>query len=83
MCTARTDNNILLDFAVQDGCKLEPGEVLEVDLPNLLSTQRLKRRSNGQIIAIEISKRSMFDLDIPMQHGGDRTPSDARLRRLP
>lgn len=76
---ARTDNDIGLSFSILDGARLKLNEELEVDLPNLLASQTLVRRSTGTSVAIRLRDIDLHDLRLPSGHGTSRTPSSARL----
>lgn len=76
---ARTDNNIALSFSVLGGEHLKLNELLEVDLPQLTTTQQLTRVSDGKVIQIKIGAHDLHDLNIPMAHGASRSPSKERL----
>lgn len=76
---ARTDSDIALSFCILDGTRLRLNEELEVDLPNLLASQKLVRRSTGASIAVRLRDIDLHDLRLPSGHGSARTPSSARL----
>lgn len=78
-CQARTDNDIAISFVVVDGTQLKLGEVLEVDLPSLVSSQQLVRSSDGKTVAVKLGAHDLHDLRLPSGHGTDRSPSPERL----
>ena len=73
-------NDIGVTFTIPGGYQLAIGDELEVDLPNVLSTQTVRRLSNGKLIEIQCRDCDVHDLRLPMQHGGSRIPTPARLR---
>ena len=79
--SARTENNILLVFTVDDVESFELGESIEVDLPSLLSSQQVLRSSDRRGIRIRIMENDIHDLDLPAKHGVSRIPSADRMRR--
>jgi len=79
--SARTENDILLVFVVEGKDTLKLGDDIEVDLPNLLSSQQVVRSSDHCVIRIRINEMNIQDLDLPGKHGASRTPSAERLRR--
>ena len=76
---ARTDNDIALSFSILDGTRLKLNEELEVDLPNLVASQTLVRKSTGTSLAIRLRDIDLHDLRLPSSHGTSRAPSSARL----
>jgi hypothetical protein len=76
---ATTVNHIALTFGTVGDERLELGETLEIDLPNLISNQRVTRTSDGTVIAIQIGSNDMHDLNLPVAHGATRAPTQARL----
>jgi len=50
--SARTENNILLVFAVDGAESFKLGDTIEVDLPNLLSSQQVLRSRDKRNIRI-------------------------------
>ncbi len=79
--SARTGNGILLVFVVEGKEALKLGEDIEVDLPNLLSSQQVIRSSDNCVMRIRINEMNIHDLDQPGKDGASRTPSAERLRR--
>jgi hypothetical protein len=75
----RTDNEIAVSFAIEDGSSLKLNEVLEVDLPSLVETQTLRRASNGQLIRVRLRDFDMHNLRLPSGHGVSRVPSRERM----
>ena len=76
---ARTDNDIAVSFSILDGTRLKLNEELEVDLPTLLATQSLVRKSTGASVAVRLREYDLHDLRLPSGHGTSRTPTAARL----
>jgi hypothetical protein len=76
---AVTDNEIAVAFQITDGSKLELGDAIEVDLPNVVSTRTVVRSGNGTVVRIELREDDLHDLRLPMQHGGSRLPTPSRL----
>jgi hypothetical protein len=72
-------NDIAVAFAIEDGTKLRLNEELEVDLPNLIKVQRMRRLTTGQDIKVRLRDCDIHDLRIPSGHGTSRTPSIERL----
>lgn len=79
--SARTENNILLVFTVDGPESLQPGDIIELDLPNLLSSQQVIRSRDQCTLRIRIKEDDIHDLELPGKHGGSRTPSAERMRR--
>jgi hypothetical protein len=78
--SAKTDNNILMVFKVVGIETLAVGEVIEVDLPNVLGSQHIVRVKTGRTIGIELGRTDIHDLDLPTDHGTSRMPSPDRMR---
>ena len=76
---ARTDNDIAISFSIPDGTRLKLNEELEVDLPTLLSTQSIIRKSNGATVAVRLRDNDLHDLRLHSGHGTSRMPSPVRL----
>ena len=76
---AKTDNNISLSFGILGAEHLKLNDVLEVDLPNLVATQRVTRVSDGKTVQIKMGAHDLHDLNLPMRHGTSRSPSNERL----
>ena len=76
---ARTDNDIAIAFSILDGTRLKLNEELEVELPTLLATQTLVRKTTGAAIAVRLRENDLHDLRLPSRHGTSRSPSAARL----
>jgi hypothetical protein len=79
--SARTVNDILLVFVAPGKEILKVGDEFEVDLPNLLSAQRIVRSSDQLVMHIRINEMNIHDLDLLEGREGLRTPSQERLRR--
>ena len=79
--SARTENDILLVFVVEGRETLKLGDDIQVDLPNLLSSQQVVRSRDNCVMRIRINEMGIQDLDMPGKHGASRTPSPDRLRR--
>jgi len=79
--SARTENNILLVFTVDGAESLKLGDTIEVDLPNLLSSQQVLRSRDCRTIHIRIKEHDIHDLDLRVKHGTSRIPSPERMRR--
>lgn len=78
--SAKTDNNILLVFRVGGGERLAIGEVIEVDLPNVLASQQIVRLNSDRTVRIVLGPNDIHDLDLPADHGASRMPSPERMR---
>jgi hypothetical protein len=59
---------------------LAVGEVIEVDLPNVLASQQIVRLNSDRTVRIVLGPNDIHDLDLPADHGGSRTPSAQRMR---
>jgi hypothetical protein len=79
--SARTENGILLVFVVEGRETLKLGDDIEVDLPNLLSSQEVVRSRDKCVLRVRINEMGIHDLDEPGEREADRTPSADRLRR--
>jgi hypothetical protein len=78
--SAKTDNNILLIFRILEPITLALGEVIEVDLPNVLASQEIVRLSSDRTIHVVLGPNDIHDLDLPADHGASRMPSPERMR---
>jgi hypothetical protein len=78
--SARTENNILIVFTIEDHGELALGEELEVELPSLLESQRVIRLKDRSTLRIKLS-RELHDLDLTSNHGSLRTPSPERMKK--
>lgn len=76
---ARTDNEIGISFAIEDGTTLRLNEVLEVDLPKLLQTQSVRVALTGQVVRVRLRDIDIHDLRLPSGHGSSRTPGHERM----
>ena len=76
---ARTENDIGVSFSIVDGQHLKLGELLEVDLPNLVAVQSVVRVADGKTIAVKLGAHDLHDLNLPSGHGTTRSPSPERL----
>ena len=76
---ARTDNEIAISFAIEDGSSVKLNEVLEVDLPSLVETQTVQRANTGQFIRVRLRDIDIHDLRVPSGHGVSRVPSKERM----
>ena len=56
------------------------GEVIEVDLLNVLASRRIVRLGSNRTLRIELGPGDIHDLDLPAAHGGSRMPSPERMR---
>jgi hypothetical protein len=77
---ARTENDILLVFSLPGSETLTLGDVVEVDLPNLLASQQVVRIEDGRPLRIRLKDNDIHDLKLPVKHGVPRTPSLSRMR---
>ena len=78
--SARTENRILVVFTVEGSETLSLGEVLEVELPSLLSSQQVKRLKDDRVLRICVKGNDIHDLDLPASHGSSRFPTPDRMR---
>ena len=76
---ARTDNEIAVSFAIDDGLSLKINEVLEVDLASLVETQTLRRANTGQLIRVRLRDIDIHDLRLSSWHGVSQIPSRERM----
>lgn len=51
---AKTENDIAIAFAIEDGTRLRLNEEIEVDLPNLLALQHMKQISTGKQFRVRL-----------------------------
>ena len=80
MYSARTENEILVVFSVVGPDSLKLNDEIELDLVDLLSTQKVVRVGDQQSIAISVKANDIHDLRLPVKHGGSRFPSPERMR---
>jgi len=80
--SARTGNNILLVFSIIGEGKLKLNDILEIDLPNILTNKVIKNIGTEQVMKINIKENDIHDLEFPMQHGGSRVPSKERMSSI-
>ncbi|HEU4351301.1 MAG TPA: hypothetical protein VFR66_05460 [Burkholderiales bacterium] len=59
---------------------LKVGEVIEVDLPNVLVSQQIVRVKSNRTLRIQIASTDIHDLDLPPDHSTSRMPSPERMR---
>jgi hypothetical protein len=76
---AETDNQIAMAFQVRDGDQLVLGDQLEVDLSNVVTRKTVVRVRDGKQLRIELREDDLHDMRLPVQHGGSRKPTAARL----
>ena len=76
---ARTDNEIAVSFAINDGSSLKINEVLEVDLASLVETQTVRRTNTGQLIRVRLRDFDIHDLRLSSEHGVSLIPSRERM----
>lgn len=76
---ARTENEIAVSFAIEDGSTVKLNEVLEVDFPTLVETQTVRRASTGQLIRVRLREIDIHDLRLPSGHGTSRIPCRERI----
>lgn len=55
------------------------GEAIDVDLPSVLVRKTVVRLRDGKQLRIELPDSDLHDMRLPVQHGGARTPTAARL----
>ena len=67
-------------FKVTGTETLEVGEVIEVDLPNVLASQQILRVRSNRTLRIRLGPSDIHDLDLPANHGTTRMPSPERMR---
>lgn len=56
------------------------GESIDVDLPNVLASQRIVRLKPNRTLRIQLDPADIHDLDLPAEHGASRMPSPERMR---
>ena len=76
---ARTENEIAVSFAIEDGSTVKLNEILEFDLLSLVETQTVRRASTGQLIRVRLRDIDIHDLRLPLGHGTSRFPSRERM----
>ena len=59
---------------------LAVGEVIEVDLPNVLASQQIVRLNSDRTVRVVLGPSDIHDLDLPADHGASRMPSPKRMR---
>jgi hypothetical protein len=59
---------------------LAVGEVIEVDLPNVLASQQIARLNSDRTVRVVLGPNDIHDLDLPADHGASRMPSPKRMR---
>ncbi|HSA68406.1 MAG TPA: hypothetical protein VLF65_02270 [Burkholderiales bacterium] len=59
---------------------LAVGEVIEVDLPNVLASQQIVRLNSDRTVRVVLGPNDIHDLDLPADHGASRMPSPKRMR---
>lgn len=67
-------------FKVAGTETLKVGEVIEVDLPNVLASQQILRVKSNRTLRIRLDPSDIHDLDLPADHGTTRMPSPERMR---
>jgi hypothetical protein len=79
--SAQTENDIAVVFRIRDeGGGLVLGDVIDVDLPNVVARKTVVRLRDGKALRIELRDDDLHDLRLPVRHGGSRRPTAARLR---
>lgn len=77
--SAKTNKDILFVFSIDRPVDLKLGDIVELDLVNILSIRNLLNTRTGESISIRIADNNVHDLTLPASHGGSRTPSKQRL----
>jgi hypothetical protein len=78
-CEVVTDNHLALVFALPREVALRPGDALELGDLELESPVMARKLETGEEFTFVVRRRNAHDLQLPAQHGGSRTPSEARL----
>ena len=78
--TARTVNDLVLVLQVTDGTSLTVGEELELELPEILNSKRVRRMSDGATVAVALHRYDIHDLRNLGGHSAPSNVSDERMR---
>jgi Lhr-like helicase len=78
-CEVVTDNRIALVFALPAEVALQPGDALELGELRLDAPILARKVESSEAFSFVVRRRNAHDLQLPMRHGGSRTPSDGRL----
>lgn len=76
---AITTNRLLVVFQVPVDGTVRLGDRLRFDGLTLNAEVPVENLSTGQVFAVFIRDDNVHDLNIPVKHGGLRTPSPERL----
>jgi hypothetical protein len=76
---AETDTEIAVAFQVLDGDQLVLGDVIELDLPKVLTRKTIVRLRDGKVLRIELRDDDLHDMRLPVKHGRPRSPTAGRL----
>jgi hypothetical protein len=77
---AETENEIAMAFQILGGDLLALGDEIDVDLPDVVTHKTVVRLRDGKQLQIELRECDLHDMRLPVQHGGSREPTAARLR---
>jgi len=78
-CSVKLRNDILVVFAEPKGSSLQIGDELELQGNILGGACSIKNVSQANTFSVQIERRNLHDLRLPMDHGSSRTPSEERL----
>ena len=78
--TARTENDLLVVFQVLDGSELRPSDLLDIPLPDVLVTGRIRHTADEKTIDVRLARADVHDLRAAVGgHGAPSNVSDERM----
>lgn len=80
-CEARTENDLLVVFSLPRAAALRVGDVLEFAALGLDRDVSVRNVTQDSRFTVHIAANNVHDLDLPIAHGTNRTPSEERIRR--
>jgi hypothetical protein len=78
-CQVRTENDILVVFPEPAGRTLHIGDRLRLHKLSIGAPVRVDNHTRGVSFEIQVPTHDIYDLRLPVNHGGSRTPNAERL----
>jgi hypothetical protein len=79
-CEVRTENGLLVVFALPEGKDLHLNDNLQLHRLRLDADVTITNLAKGESFVVHIAEHDVHDLNLPERHGTRRVPSEARLR---
>jgi hypothetical protein len=80
LCSARLPNDILMVFSEPVGHVLRLGDRLRFDDLRIDAEVAVVNETQGRAFSVHVTAEDMYDLRLPVRHGGSRTPTPERLK---